>query len=674
MSEKSDYVILSYKDKKEEINIPSSFEELKINFFKKFKEDSFKKIKFKYFFNKKEYFIEENNFSEVMQMIKKGQLILVIDDNQENKNNTQCNNLNDSDKIKENENIYNNNVKQNPVLRKLECNYIEVDKSNEEENEIENEINLIEDLRKKELKRKDLSKSSKEDNLNNLEKELKIVKEMLQKEQKEKNQLFQEKKYIESKYKTLENNYLSLKDKYNSLEQDNQKKEKTINKLENQIESYKTELNKSQISLLAQNDELKKKLKIYKAKVENQCKKLCNEKIKNANKTLNKLKDDLEKKYQEEFNQKILQISNLMLQSQINKNKCNTIHYGIKCAKCLKNPIVGFRYKCSICNNYDLCEECEEKNCQTEEHPHSFIKIRKNESNHIIEKNQIKEINNFNTNIINNEINLNKIDNQKNNKNNIVDNNNNNDKNLMNSQPDDKQYSFDCLNKQKLHAQIEEDGDDPKIEITIKNTGKNLWPLDKAQLVFDQNKNIIGEDIILAPQKPGEEKNYKIDFDNLKLYPVGNYIAGLIFEINGKKYGETIAIHISIKEKIDNKNDIKNEQPEENKNLYQNKNYNESQNKIKNEIKENIIPKNKIENYNINNEIYKKPQNINKNDSKKKNNIENLKGNNNTYQKEIKQFRDEYGLNDEDYPDEKILDRLKKYNFNIGDTFSSFFS
>ena len=281
MSEKSDYLILSYKDKKEEINIPSSFEELKINFFKKFNEDSFKKIKFKYFFDKNKYFIEEKNFSEVTPMIKKGQIILVIDDSEENENYLQYNNLNDSDKIKENENNNNNNEKQNPVLRKLEFNYNEVvDKSREKENEIKNEIKTKENLRKKELKRKDLSKSPRKDNLNNLENELKIVKEMLQKEQNEKKQLSQEKKDIESKYKTLENNYLSLNNKYKPLELDNRKKEKMINKLENQIESYKTELNKSQISLIEQNDEQKKKLKIYKAKLENQCKQLCNEKNK----------------------------------------------------------------------------------------------------------------------------------------------------------------------------------------------------------------------------------------------------------------------------------------------------------------------------------------------------------------------------------------------------------
>ena len=35
-----------------------------------------------------------------------------------------------------------------------------------------------------------------------------------------------------------------------------------INKLENQIESYKTELKKGQISLIEQNNEQKKKIKI----------------------------------------------------------------------------------------------------------------------------------------------------------------------------------------------------------------------------------------------------------------------------------------------------------------------------------------------------------------------------------------------------------------------------
>ena len=36
----------------------------------------------------------------------------------------------------------------------------------------------------------------------------------------------------------------------------------------------------------------------------------------------------------------------------------NAIHSGVHCDMCKKQNIVGIRYKCVVCPDYDLCEEC----------------------------------------------------------------------------------------------------------------------------------------------------------------------------------------------------------------------------------------------------------------------------------------------------------------------------
>jgi len=38
-------------------------------------------------------------------------------------------------------------------------------------------------------------------------------------------------------------------------------------------------------------------------------------------------------------------------------------------------PIVGVRYKCSICHDFDFCEKCED----SIDHPHAFLKIKRPE-------------------------------------------------------------------------------------------------------------------------------------------------------------------------------------------------------------------------------------------------------------------------------------------------------
>ena len=49
------------------------------------------------------------------------------------------------------------------------------------------------------------------------------------------------------------------------------------------------------------------------------------------------------------------------------------MHFGVKCDGCGAFPIVGCRFKCAVCSDFDYCEECEKK--LSEKHNHPFLKI-----------------------------------------------------------------------------------------------------------------------------------------------------------------------------------------------------------------------------------------------------------------------------------------------------------
>lgn len=51
------------------------------------------------------------------------------------------------------------------------------------------------------------------------------------------------------------------------------------------------------------------------------------------------------------------------------------VHTSILCDGCNVFPIIGNRYKCAVCKNFDYCEECEKK--YGELHGHPFLKVRK---------------------------------------------------------------------------------------------------------------------------------------------------------------------------------------------------------------------------------------------------------------------------------------------------------
>jgi len=74
-----------------------------------------------------------------------------------------------------------------------------------------------------------------------------------------------------------------------------------------------------------------------------------------------------------------------------NAKKSTAIHSGVSCNGCKMYPIVGNRYKCTQCYDFDLCDECEAK---AVDHMHPMIKFkaqRYSEENHD-ENNKLKSM------------------------------------------------------------------------------------------------------------------------------------------------------------------------------------------------------------------------------------------------------------------------------------------
>ena len=160
------------------------------------------------------------------------------------------------------------------------------------------------------------------------------------------------------------------------------------------------------------------------------------------------------------------------------------------------------------------------------------------------------------------------------------------------------EYSYDCSNADYLSVYIYVGTDEAKFEIYLRNIGDKPWANDST-LKIDKSSDCTTDEIKLEPQKPNEERSYKIIVKDLKNYPAGDYKIIFLFWSGGKINGEKIVAIIKIKEKDDEKNEIE--------------------------------------------------ENIGK----------------------IKDFRHEYSLSEEDYPNEIILKILKENDFNYEEAFGA---
>ena len=58
------------------------------------------------------------------------------------------------------------------------------------------------------------------------------------------------------------------------------------------------------------------------------------------------------------------------------------VHHGITCDGCNQSPITGVRFKCRTCHDFDLCEACEAKNTHPAAHPLVKFKTPKEHGRH----------------------------------------------------------------------------------------------------------------------------------------------------------------------------------------------------------------------------------------------------------------------------------------------------
>ena len=226
------------------------------------------------------------------------------------------------------------------------------------------------------------------------------------------------------------------------------------------------------------------------------------------------------------------------------------IHKNKICKKC-ENPIKGILYKSCECEEYYLCEKCEEMNYIDKLHPHYFIKIRKNKIKYNI--NEIKnDINSINLNKHNrtqnnesiksmnikkekhfiahnrsltkdlNEIKINKENDIKiENKNSINYETNNNTKSIIfnnlsnqeitlkNSKDFDiNNFSFDYKVPQIIFSKKDTE---KKISLEISNNGKNTWKKNKMFLKMQNNDYFYCEINELKTLKPNKSEIIEIN-------------------------------------------------------------------------------------------------------------------------------------------------------------------
>ena len=401
----------------------------------------------------------------------------------------------------------------------------------------------------------------------------------------------------------------------------------------------------------------------------------------------------MKKKYTEEFEKrdnimekKYNEISEIIMKSQIGKKEDNlnfsTLkieHKGIKCEQCFKEPIIGFRYKCSECQNYNLCEVCEEKNSVTGNHLHDFIKIRKEQKNNnttIINNNKIQT----NEQNKDKEITINEIDivnNNETNGNNDTINKNKEENNIQIKEDTINQNNNDTINQNKeeeeniiqINEVTNDNTNNNNNEETINKTNKENIEQNNEKTITETNNENINQNIEDITISTNEDVKKDYSYECLNIINLSSYIyeganetkISIILKNNGnKEWPKDTKLSFQQKSEIKGNDLLLDSQTpgqEKQYSFYFNNIGDYSSKEYKLFYLFNVNGENLGEEIIVRINIKKKEQTNNEL---------------NEYSDQIKEFRDAYGIGN-DIEDEKILRLLKENNFNYEDTFDKLF-
>ena len=177
------------------------------------------------------------------------------------------------------------------------------------------------------------------------------------------------------------------KESQNENENENENLTEKIKEINNKNDDKEFNNNKYNKIIIENNFDNDNKINIY----NNNCNKIIigDEKNKNLNginnnNISNKLNDIINKNFDklknDLINESNLQLSLIVMESKIKNNIENEDdniktpssveeHTGISCNGCGICPIIGIRYKCITCNDFDYCEKCEEEKGYIHKHP-----------------------------------------------------------------------------------------------------------------------------------------------------------------------------------------------------------------------------------------------------------------------------------------------------------------